>query len=378
MNIHFSFQTILILAYTIPNVYLFLRIWQLFINKGYKLIYALIYILLASIYPLSNFFSEGETGFPTILKTISDYLIPFCLYVFLLVLVFDILLLFNRLIKIISLEKLNSTLFKKASLSAILFISVIVVIAGALNFNIIRTSEYHIGIPGKSSGITHLKIAFVADFHLEEGTNTQFVERFARKIAVINPDLMIFGGDIVEGDREKENMKVFETIFRNIKAKFGVFAVLGNHEFYSGQDKGSFFDESGLKVLCDTIVTIESSFNLAGRNDTHFRTRKTIDELIRSASDSLPLILIDHRPTEIDKVSKTNVDVQLSGHTHNGQLFPINLITGKVYHLSWGYRKIGNTHFFVTSGIRLWGFPVRTTGKSEIMVIDISFLPEGS
>ena len=94
---------------------------------------------------------------------------------------------------------------------------------------------------------------------------------------------------------------------------------------------------------------------------------------MKYANDSLPLILIDHRPTEIDQVSRTTADVQLSGHTHNGQLFPLNLITKKIYRLSWGHRKIGNTHFFVTSGIRLWGPPVRTTGKSEIMIIDIYF-----
>jgi predicted MPP superfamily phosphohydrolase len=85
------------------------------------------------------------------------------------------------------------------------------------------------------------------------------------------------------------------------------------------------------------------------------------------------MILIDHLPTEIDPVCKTHIDIQLSGHTHNGQLFPINLITKRVYELSWGHKKIGNTDFFVTSGIRLWGPSVRTTGKSEIMIINANF-----
>jgi predicted MPP superfamily phosphohydrolase len=130
-----------------------------------------------------------------------------------------------------------------------------------------------------------------------------------------------------------------------------------------------------MTVLSDSIVFPGNLFNLAGRNDSHIRTRKTIGELLESVNDSLPVILIDHRPTEIEEVSKTHVDIQLSGHTHNGQLFPVNLITRKVYLLTWGYKKILNTHFFVTSGIRLWGPPVRTTGKSEIMVIDITFVP---
>jgi hypothetical protein len=270
-------------------------------------------------------------------------------------------------------ETLKSTRFKFTGLSAILILASGVVIAGIINFNTIRTSEYKIEVPARSSSIQHLKIAFVADFHLKKGTNVHFVERFARKIEMINPDLMIFAGDNVEGDREDENLQPYEQILASIRARYGVYAVLGNHEHYAGRNIGNFFNRSGMTVLSDSIVFPGNLFNLAGRNDRHITTRKTIGKLLESVNDTLPVILIDHRPTELEEVSKTRVDVQLSGHTHNGQLFPINLITRKVYILTWGYKKIMNTHFFVTSGIRLWGPPVRTTGKSEIMVIDILF-----
>jgi predicted MPP superfamily phosphohydrolase len=364
----------LTLVYLIPNIYVFVRIWQLFIIKGSKLYFTLIYLVSALIYPISNLISEGNAGFPaSVITGIADYLLPFYLYLFLFVLAFDIILLINKIFKFISKETLNTSLFKSKVLTVILALSAVVVIAGVINFNTIRTSEYRITVPGKSSHISHLKIAFVADFHLQESVNVSFVERFAEKIAAINPDIMIFGGDIVEGDREDENMVQFEKLISEIKTKYGVYAVLGNHEFYAGQDKKSFFDKAGMKVLCDTIVVIDSSFSLAGRYDSHFKIRKPIGELLKPASSLLPLILVDHRPTEVDEVSLTAVDVQLSGHTHNGQLFPINFITGKVYKLSWGLMKEGNTSFFVTSGIRLWGPPVRTTGKSEIMVIDITF-----
>jgi hypothetical protein len=308
------------------------------------------------------------------LSFIAGYLLPFCLYLFLFTLVFDILLLVNRLIKIIPTEKLKDHRFRKNSFLSILFLSFCVLIGGIINFNTIRTSAYHIEIPKKSSAIKHLKIAFAADFHLQERTGIHFVERFAEKIREIEPDLMIFGGDIVEGDGSDGNIQEFESILRRIRTRCGVYAVLGNHEYYAGQDKGTFFDKAGMKVLCDTVVLVDSSFILAGRYDSHFSGRKTIYDLLNSAKDSLPLILVDHRPTEINQVSSTRADIQLSGHTHNGQLFPINLITRDVYELSWGHMKKGNTHFFVTSGIRLWGPPVRTTGKSEIMVIDINFL----
>ena len=368
------FHTMINLAYIIPNIYVFMRIWQLFINIGYRKYYTLIYLLLALIYPVSNLFSESNMGFlANVLSGIGDYILPFYLYLFLSVMVFDIFLLINLLFKFVKIEYFRSTRFKIISLTLILFLSVAVVIAGVINFNTIRISEYRIDVPAKSSKLNHLRIAFVADFHLKEKANVDFVEKFVKRISTIEPDLMLFGGDIIEGDRDDGKLIVFEKLLSEIRTKYGVFGVLGNHEHYAGQDKGGFFDKTGITILCDTIEVIDGSFNLGGRNDSHITSRKTINDLMKSVTDSLPMILVDHRPTELDQVSRTSVDVQLSGHTHDGQLFPINLITRGVYPLSWGYLKIRNTNFFVTSGIQLWGPPVRTTGKSEIMVINITF-----
>jgi len=368
------FHTIITIAYLIPNIYVFLRIGQLFINKGYKIHYAIIYLLFVSIYPISNLFShENSSDIAIILSEIANYILPFYLYLFIFLLLFDILILTNHLLKIIPTQKIKSTIFKTTSLSLLLFSSLMVVAAGVINFNTIRISEYFIDIPKKYSKIDHLRIAFVADFHLEEKTNIHFVERFVKKIDHIGPDILLFGGDVVEGDREGESMVFFEKMFKDIHPKYGVFTVLGNHEYYGGHDKGSFFDKAGIRVLTDTIVAIDKSFNLGGRYDSHFKSRKNVNTFLNSLNDSLPTILIDHRPTEVELVSKNAVDIQLSGHTHNGQLFPINLIINKLYRIARGYEKIGNTHFFVTSGIRLWGPPVRTTGKSEIMVINIGF-----
>jgi len=371
------FHTIITLAYVIPNIYVFIRILQVFINKNNRLWYILIYILFAAIYPVNNFIPEGTTDIIShILETFSNYLLPFYLYLSLSVLSFDVFLLINKIFRIVPSETIKSNLFRTTGLIIILFISSAMVVAGVINFRTIRITNYDISINAKSSGLRHLKIAFASDFHLKENTDLRFVENFVRKIEVIKPDIMLFGGDIVEGDREDSNMDRFEELLKAIHTKYGVYSVLGNHEFYSGQEKGSFFNRAGIKVLCDNFIVIDRSFNLGGRCDSHFRGRKLLDDLMKTATDSLPVILIDHRPTEIDQVSKSAVDIQLSGHTHNGQLFPINLITRKVFGLSMGYLQKGNTHFFVSSGIRLWGPPVRTTGKSEIMVINVIFVPD--
>jgi len=366
------FQTIITLVYVIPNIYLFLRIGKLFINKEYRFLYALIYLFIVLFFPLITLLSGREPGYLfSVLSTVSGYLIPFYLYLFLFVLLFDILLLVNLVARKVPREKMQTTRFKAAAFSSVLTCSLLVVIAGAINFNTIRTSAYEIDIPRKSSKIDHLKIAFVSDFHLGANTNMGFMERFVKEINAVQPDLMLYGGDIVEGRRGDKNMARYEKVLSGITAKYGVYAVLGNHEYYSGQDKGSFFDHSGMKLLCDSVVVIDHAINLVGRYDSHFNRRENIAELLKSVNDSLPVLLLDHRPTETAEVSKTNVDVQFSGHTHDGQMFPINLILRSMYPIVWGYQKIGHTNFFVSSGIRLWGPPVRTVGKSEIMVVTV-------
>ena len=367
------FRTILTLTYLVPNIYLFIRFWQLFIRKDQRIYYILIYLLFFLIYPVSNFLNEDDTAFGAkALSSTADYLLPFFLYLFLFMLLLDLLLLINLPFRAVPREWIKSRSFRRAGLPVIIFCSLAVVIAGIINFNAIRTTEYQITIPGKLSDISHLRIAFVSDFHLQESTGIHFVEKFASKIDRIKPDLMLFGGDIVDDDRTNEKLAYFESIFSSIKARYGLYGVLGNHEHYTGHDKGSFFSNSGIEILRDSVVIVGNSFIVAGRNDSHIRTRKSIAEIAGTIPDTLPVILLDHRPSEVDLTSRFPIDVVLSGHTHNGQLFPINLITRRVYELSYGYRQKGETHFFVSSGIRLWGPPVRTTGKSEIIVIDIT------
>jgi predicted MPP superfamily phosphohydrolase len=364
------FHTIITLVYVIPNIYVLLRTNQLFISKGYRFLYTLIYLFIALFFPLVNLMPHGEPGiFYQFLESISGYLLPFYLHLFLFLLLFDVLWLINWLAGLVSRDTRQSVRFRTASFSAILFGSLAVVIAGAINFNTIRTTEYDITVPRKSSTLDHLTVVFVSDFHLKEHTDFGFVERYVKKVREIGPDLVLYGGDIVEGNRRNGKMERYERKLREITAPYGVFAVLGNHEYYSGHDDGIFFDRAGMTLLCDSVVTVDHLFRLAGRYDSHFGRRQSVGELVKAANDSLPLLLLDHRPTELEQAVKANADVQFSGHTHNGQMFPINLILRRMYHLVYGYEKIGPTHFFVSSGIRMWGPPVRTVGKSEIVVV---------
>ncbi len=368
------FHLYITLAYILPNIYVFFRIRHLFISKAYSRLYLLIYLLLFAFYPLIGRKSSGEMSvMMKALTTFSGYILPFYLYLFLSVLLFDLFLLLNMKSKILSTEIRKRFSFRFIALSSMILLSVCVVIAGAINLNTTRVSKYEIEVPRKNSSKDHLRIAFVADFHIQQNTDLRFVEQFVKKVNALQPDILLYGGDIVEGDGENETTEAVEASLRNIVPKYGTYGVVGNHEFYGGQQQGRFFKRAGITLLCDTIVRMDSSFYLAGRYDQHFGQRKTINELLGSTTRDLPFILMDHRPTQLKEVSQTAVDVQFSGHTHNGQLFPLNFFINSMYELSWGYRKIRNTNFFVTSGLRLWGPPVKTAGKSEIMLVDIKF-----
>ena len=368
------FFIIITIVYILPLIYVFFRIKRHFIPKKHLPIYMLLFLILVLLYPLTNFFFDGFfRALADEFIIIGAYSAVFFLYLLLSLLLFDIFLLLNRFLHLTPRPVIKNHRHQTRGLWIIITLSLAIVIGGIIHFNNIRASRYQVEIPRGYSKLDQMKIVFIADFHLQEKTSVHFVERTVEKINAIKPDLMLFGGDIVEGDGEEDKLALFEKLLSQINSEYGSFWVIGNHEIYGGDETYEFFKKAGIQLLKDTAVVINNSVNLIGRYDQHIRDRKTPEELLSQNNDSLSVIMLDHRPTRIPEISKTRVDLQLSGHTHNGQLFPFNLITQSIYPISWGHEKINNTHFFVTSGIRLWGPPVRTTGVSEIVVIDIKF-----
>ncbi len=368
------FHFYLTLAYVIPNIYVFFRINHLFISKGYKLWYTITYLLLAAVYPVAeNFLGHGSNLFAQLLLTVSGYLVAFFLYVFLSVLLFDLFLLFNILFRWVSKEMRKRFSFRFYALLSIIGLSVAVVVGGVINLNTIRVSRYQITVPKRNSQLNDLRVAFVADFHIQQNTNPNFVKQFVRKANALKPDIMLYGGDIVEGRDENKVSEAILSTLRKVQAKYGTFGVPGNHESYGSRGNGTFYEKAHITLMRDTILNIDKSFYLAGRNDERDRQRKSVNDILQKISPDLPIILLDHRPTRLQEASQSPVNLQFSGHTHNGQLFPLNFYIHTLYELSWGHKKIRNTHFYVTSGLRLWGPPVKTAGKSEIMLVDIKF-----
>ncbi len=211
-----------------------------------------------------------------------------------------------------------------------------------------------------------------ADCHFSEITNNYFVRQFINKLNALDADIVFLVGDIFESNRTNAKMKQIQKQLKQIDAKYGVYAVEGNHDYYGGANISGSFQNSDIKLLRDSIVVINNSIQILGRMDRHNKNRNSLDKLLKQVSKDLATIVLDHQPNS-EITDKEKIDVYLSGHTHNGQLFPFNLITKLIYNLSWGYKEVGGTHYFVTCGAQGWGPQVKTGSFSEIMEINIDF-----
>ncbi|MCX6563573.1 MAG: metallophosphoesterase [Candidatus Aminicenantes bacterium] len=358
-------------------IYVCLRIRKLFARKLYKNISTALFLVLVLAFPLAEILSHGSgPSWTRPLMNVGYYALPLLLYLVLTVIAVDLLIGLLRLTRVLSKEKVHGPRFRRFRLGFVMLFPLVVVLLGILNFHHLRVKEYAVEVPRRASTLTQLKIVFASDFHLGDQTESDFMDRFVALVNAQDPDLVLIGGDVLEGDRRDEALDHFESQFRRIKSKYGVFAAPGNHEGYGG-NRDEFFSRAGIRLLRDAVDRIDGAFTVAGRNDGRSRDRKTIEALLQGVPDDLPLILIDHRPTDIENISRTRADIQVSGHTHHGQLFPINFITNKQYELSWGYKKKGGTHVFVSSGVQVWGPRVRTVGDSEILLIRVAFRDSG-
>ncbi len=353
-------------------IYAGYRISKLISQRLFRILFIIIYILLVLAFPLAEMLSHNVgTGWSKNIIITGYFSLPLLLYLILSVILLDLSLGLARLTKILSKVTVKHRGFRLARLFLVLVIPVAVVVIGAVRNNHPQVREYSVEIPQKSSGIRQLKIAFISDFHLRETTNRRLMERFVEKVSMVNPDIVLIGGDVLEGDRQDEKLGEFEAQFRRLKPKYGVYGIPGNHDL-RGASAIAFFDRAGIRLLQDAVKKIDNAFYLVGRNDGRSGSRKSIDEILGDCDRSLPVIVLDHRPTDLENISRTGADILLSGHTHNGQLFPVSLFAKRQYELSWGYKLKNRTHVFVTSGIQVWGPPVRTAGTSEILIINVS------
>jgi len=254
-----------------------------------------------------------------------------------------------------------------------------IVLAGHINtwLPVVRNIELEVDKGGGKMKELHI-VAF-SDVHLGTTIEKRHLSIIVNKVNALKPDVILIPGDIIDEDITPVINNNVGDILTQLKAKYGVFAVTGNHEYIGGvMASKKYLAEHGVELLNDTAQLINNSFYVVGREDLTIKQftngkRKELSEIMMGLDHSKPVILMDHQPFKLEVAEQNGVDLQLSGHTHHGQLWPFNFITNLVYELSWGYKKKGNTHFYVSSGIGGWGPPIRTVNRPEIVSIKLKF-----
>ena len=233
--------------------------------------------------------------------------------------------------------------------------------------------------------IGQLRIAQIADSHIGAGFNGEgFAKRLA-KIQETDPDILVITGDFVDDDSMKQDMLDACEALSKFKTKYGVYYCLGNHDMgyydsshrgYTGDELIAELEKAGVVVLRDESVLVDDRFYVIGRLDADYGRASRLDtsELIKDLDKNKYMIVLDHQPTDYDGEAAAGVDLVLSGHTHGGQLWPLEYIQPIVSENNnvRGYERRDSTDFIVTDGISDWAVKFKTGCKSEFNIIDIN------
>jgi predicted MPP superfamily phosphohydrolase len=252
-------------------------------------------------------------------------------------------------------------------------------LAGHINAMLPRVRELSLSTPQKAAGMKDLDIVAASDIHLGTIVGRSHLDQIVDKINSLDPDLVLLPGDIVDEDLAPVIKQNLGESLRKLRTRLGVYAVTGNHEYIGGVEEAcAYLTEHNITMLRDQSVKVGDSIYIVGREDRSMNRfaggqRKSLAELMAAVDRSYPVILMDHQPFGLDEAAGQGIDLQLSGHTHAGQLWPINYIVDSIYELAWGYKKTAGTHFYVSNGVGTWGPPLRLGNRPEIVRIRIHF-----
>jgi len=375
------FLGVVLTIYSLANIYLYSRGYtaiQAFQNN--KILYLLVFLILASTFVLGKILeSRHSSVLSDVLNVVGGFWMAFMLYGFIFLFLSDIIALILRLAGII--DRQNIIIFRKWSYIFTLVISFILIAGGFLNAMVPKVTTYNITIRKSAGDLKELRIGAVSDIHLGSIIRKRSIKNLSEILRKLEPDVVFLLGDIVDGEIGTVMRGDLLQYFTCPKCSDGLYAITGNHEFIGGADRTiPYIESKGIRILKDEVVTIEGGVQIAGRLDRdsrrfYGRERKPLSELLAGADHSKPIILLDHQPTDLSEADKNGIDLQLSGHTHNGQMWPLNHLTSKLYELSYGYKTKGSTHYIVSSGFGLWGPRVRSGSRSEVLLVNIKFEP---
>ncbi|HBE42663.1 MAG TPA: metallophosphoesterase [Bacteroidales bacterium] len=371
------FFIVVFTVYFIGNLYLFLKGYNIIPRSG-KLLYTIAFIFLAAIFIVAKILeSRHSTLFSDVLNIAGGFWLAFLLYTFIFFLFSDILFLILRLTGLLHPEAIP--LYRKWAFILTVTISSLFIIGGFINAVIPVVKEYDISVAKQTDDVKNLRIAAVSDIHLGSIIRKRSIIKLSEVLEKMQPDAVFLLGDIIDGELGPVLRGDLLKYFHGPHTRDGLYAITGNHEYIGGGDRTiPYIESKGIRILKDEMVVLPGGIQVAGRLDRDsFRysgkNRMPLEELLENTDHSRPVILLDHQPLNLGEAEKNGIDLQLSGHTHKGQLWPLNHLIDRIYEVGHGYKKKGNTHIIVSSGYGLWGPRVRTSGRPEVLQINIKF-----
>lgn len=344
--------------------YIFWHTWNILpIPSAGKLAVLVIMALCAVIFFGNFIFGLDNKPFnvAVVLYEIGDSTLFIALYVVMLFLLLDIL----RLVHLVPRSFLYSSW---AGTLTVVGVIVVLFVYGYVHYN--NKVRVPITIKTEKPLRKPLKVVMISDLHIGYHNRKAELQRWVNIINSENPDLVLIGGDIIDGSIRAIRYQKMDEDFRNIKAP--IYASLGNHEYYAGRKKSAqFYHDAGIHLLIDSVANVDG-LTIIGRDDRSNPKRKSVAQLMASpAAQQGFKILLDHQPYNLEQASKSGIDFQLSGHTHYGQVWPISWIEDAMYEDAYGPLTKDHTRYYVTSGIGIWGGKFRIGTQSEYVVATI-------
>lgn len=358
----------------------------------FKVPFAVVYLFMA-LSPVIAFLLP-KSAVAIVIRRISTYWIGIMLYSLLYVVLFDLLRLIAKHTKL-----KNTLLFSRGSVisigSVVVACAVATCLYGIFNARNIKVNEYSVTVNKSCSSDKHLKAVLVADLHMGYAIGVDHITNMVEKINQQDADIVIIAGDIFDNSYDgMDDPEGIKAQLKSIKSKYGVYAVYGNHDIdekilmgftfdWGGKQLHSekmtnFMKECNIKLINDESVLINDEFYLVGRRDTdkpgtEDGTRAEISELTKDLDKTKPIFVLSHEPDELQKTADAGADIDFSGHTHDGQLFPGNLTIGLFWENPCGMIKKDNMYSIVTSGVGVYGTFMRVGTDAEICSVDIDF-----
>ncbi|MFN8207420.1 MAG: metallophosphoesterase [Bacteroidales bacterium] len=375
------FFTLFFSVFFFLNYYIFKHGWDALPRVSWmRITYLILFVYLASAYIISRILDRtmGDNALVNILTWTGSFWFAALLYFFIAVVLVDLARLVNLAIPWYpAWIKENYELFKTYLLSGTVLFVILLIIAGTINARMPVLRKVIIQID-KPAPVKQLTIAMASDIHFGTMLRTAKLEKLVSMMNGAKPDLIALVGDLMEEQRPWIKQDLGAPL-RNLNAPLGVFAVTGNHEYINGAERAvQYFETLGIKVLRDTVIYPANWFVLVGREDKDMtrhggKGRKSLEQLLQQADRSLPVIVLDHQPLKLQEAVDAWVDLQLSGHTHDGQMWPFNYLIDRIYEVSHGYFRKENFQLYVSNGFGTWGPPVRIGNRPEVVLLTVRF-----